>query len=152
MIFRRLAVSATGIPNRSSGSHRRARTGAAAVEFAAVAPLFVLLILGLIEFGRMVVVQQVITNASREGARQAAMENTTTSGIVSGIGDFLTSSSVNGATVTVSPGSLGDAEYGDPVSVTVDVGFDQVSWIPDPIFLSGVNLSATTVMRREAVD
>ena len=51
--------------------HRRKRRGAAVVEFAIVAPLFFLLIFGMIEYGRMVMVQQVITNASREGARRA---------------------------------------------------------------------------------
>ena len=42
--------------------------GVAAVEFALVAPLFLLFLFGMIEFGRMVMVQQVLTNASREGA------------------------------------------------------------------------------------
>ncbi len=39
------------------------------MEFAVVAPVFLLLVFGMIEYGRMVMVQQVITNASREGAR-----------------------------------------------------------------------------------
>ncbi len=47
-------------------SCRRNRRGAAAVEFAIVAPVFFLLVFGMIEYGRMVMVQQVITNASRE--------------------------------------------------------------------------------------
>lgn len=50
------------------GSYRKQR-GAAAVEFAAVAPIFVLLLFGMLEFGRMVMVQQILTNATREGAR-----------------------------------------------------------------------------------
>jgi uncharacterized protein (UPF0333 family) len=43
--------------------------GAAAVEFAIVAPLLVLLFMGAIEFGLLYYNKQVITNASREGAR-----------------------------------------------------------------------------------
>lgn len=47
----------------------RKQRGAAAVKFAASAPVFVLLLFGMIEFGRMVMVQQMLTNATREGAR-----------------------------------------------------------------------------------
>ncbi|HRX81016.1 MAG TPA: TadE/TadG family type IV pilus assembly protein, partial [Pirellulaceae bacterium] len=43
------------------GSFRKQR-GAAAVEFAVVAPIFVLLLFGMIEYGRMVMVQQMLTN------------------------------------------------------------------------------------------
>jgi len=43
--------------------------GAAIVEFAIVVPLLVLLLIGTIEFGILCYNKQVITNASREGAR-----------------------------------------------------------------------------------
>lgn len=43
--------------------------GAAAVEFAIVLPLLMLLIFGVIEFGLLLYNQQVITNAVREGCR-----------------------------------------------------------------------------------
>ena len=43
--------------------------GAAAVEFAIVAPLLVLLFMGICEFGLLWYNSQVIINASREGAR-----------------------------------------------------------------------------------
>jgi Flp pilus assembly protein TadG len=46
--------------------------GAAAVEFAIIAPLLFVLIFGIIEFGAILYNQAVITNASREGARYAA--------------------------------------------------------------------------------
>jgi Flp pilus assembly protein TadG len=47
----------------------RDERGAAAVEFAIVCPVLVLLVFGMIEFGLLLYNQQVITNASREGAR-----------------------------------------------------------------------------------
>ena len=43
--------------------------GAAAVEFALIIPLLVLLVAGILDVGLLVYNQQVITNASREGAR-----------------------------------------------------------------------------------
>lgn len=45
--------------------------GAAAVEFAIILPLLILLIFGTIEFSLLLFNKQVITNAAREGARKA---------------------------------------------------------------------------------
>lgn len=46
--------------------------GAAAIEFALIAPLLFVLLFGIIEFGAVLYNQAIITNASREGARYAA--------------------------------------------------------------------------------
>ncbi len=132
-------------------SYRKKRRGAAAVEFAVVAPVFLLLVFGMIEYGRMVMVQQVITNASREGARCGVLDGSTNQDVVDVVTQYLTSGSIQGATITVTPTNPGDAEFGDPVTVMVDIPFSQVSWLPSPMYLGGTTLSATTVMRRESV-
>jgi len=129
----------------------RKRRGAAVVEFAIVAPIFFLMVLGIIEFGRMVMVQQVITNASREGARIAILDDTTAGDVRATVDNYLTNATVTGAEVTIDPDPPSDAGYGEPVSVTVSVPFDQVSWLPSPMFLGGTTLTASTVMRRETV-
>jgi len=121
------------------------------VEFAVVAPLFFLLIFGMIEFGRMVMVQQVITNASREGARIGVLDGATTSDVTTAVNNYLQSASIQGATVSVTPSPPSSAGYGAPVTVAVSVSFNQVSWLPSPMFLGGQTLSATTVMRRETI-
>ena len=69
---------------------RRNRRAAAAVEFAIVAPVFFLLVFGMIEYGRMVMVQQVITNASREGARAAVLDGATTGSVTTTVNAYLT--------------------------------------------------------------
>jgi len=131
---------------------RKRRRGAAAVEFAFVAPVFFLMVFGLIEFGRMVMVQQIITNASREGARVGVLDGTTGADVLSAVDNYLTGASVAGATITVDPVEPSTAGYGEPVTVTVAVPFSQVSWLPSPMFISGgTELSASTVMRRETV-
>jgi Flp pilus assembly protein TadG len=130
---------------------RKNRRGTSTVEFAVVAPLFFLLVLGIVEFGRMVMVQQIITNSSREGARLAVLDGTTTSEVLAAVEGYLTSASISGATVTVTPDPPTEAGFGEPVTVTVAIPFDQVSWLPAPMYLTGKTLSATTVMRRETV-
>lgn len=134
-------------------SYRRNRRAAAAVEFALIAPVFFLLIMGMIEYGRMVMIQQVITNASREGARQAVLDGATTAGIDTLVRDYLELGQVSpaSAVITVAPNPPTDAEFGDPVTVTVAIPFDEVSWLPSPMYLGGKTLSATTVMRRESI-
>lgn len=130
---------------------RRNRRGAAVVEFAFVAPVFFLFVFGMIEYGRMVMVQQVLTNASREGARIGVLDGSTTSDVTSAVNTYLSNSSITGSTVTVSPSPPSSAGYGQPVTVTVSVPFDQVSWLPTPMFLGGKTLTSSTVMRRESV-
>lgn len=47
--------------------------GAAAVEFALIAPILVMLLLGIMEFGRAYNAQISLTNAAREGVRVMAI-------------------------------------------------------------------------------
>ncbi|MGY1635991.1 TadE/TadG family type IV pilus assembly protein [Geodermatophilus sp. SYSU D00742] len=49
--------------------------GAAAVEFAFIVPLLLVLVLGIAEFGRAFQVQGTISAAAREGARVMALQN-----------------------------------------------------------------------------
>lgn len=126
----------------------------AAVEFAVIAPLFFLLVFGMIEFGRAVMVQQIITNASREGARLAVLDGSTGTQVKTAVVAYLQRGSITATAdkVTVTPTEPATAAYGDPVTVSVSIPFNQVSWLPTPWFIgSGTHLSASTVMRRETV-
>ena len=48
--------------------------GAAAVELALVLPVLLLIVAAIIDFGRAMFVQSVLTNAAREGARAAVVQ------------------------------------------------------------------------------
>lgn len=126
------------------------------MEFAVVAPIFFLMILGMIEIGRAIMVQQVITNASREGARMAVLPGSTVSDVTTRVQEILTASTISGATVQILDAEGGEtnpetAQYGDIINVTVSVPFSDVSWLPTSKYLSGKTLSASTVMRTERV-
>ena len=54
-----------------AGSHRRPGRGQALVEFALAAPLFFLLLLGILEGGRFIYHYETLNNAAREGVRYA---------------------------------------------------------------------------------
>ena len=130
--------------------HRKQRTGAAVVEFAIVAPVFFLFVFGIIEFGRMLMVQQTITHAAREGARVAALDGSTVNSVETAVNSYLSSALITEAAIEITPNPPSDAADGQPVSVSVTVGFDQVSWLPAPMFLGSTPLTASTVMRRES--
>lgn len=53
----------------------RSDRGAAAVEFALVAPILILLVVGIAEFGRAYNVQNSLSAAAREGVRVMALKN-----------------------------------------------------------------------------
>ncbi|MEX0937432.1 MAG: TadE/TadG family type IV pilus assembly protein [Pirellulales bacterium] len=130
-------------------SHRKDRRGTAAVEFAVMAPFLILLVFGMLEVGRALMVQHLLTNAVRDGARSATLESATAGEVEAQVASYLAASSVPGATVTVDPMDLTTAAPGDPVTVTASVPFDTVNWLPSSFFLEGATLDATMVMRRE---
>jgi len=133
---------------------RNDRRGTSAVEFAFIAPLFFMLVIGMIEFGRAMMVQQILTNAARQGARLATLDSTNgssnptpTSIVTSEVNYVLAAANISGATTTISPAL--PATAGTDVSVTVSVPYMSVTWVPSPWFLSGATLAANCVMRRE---
>jgi len=150
---------------------RKKRLGAAAVEFAVVAPIFFLMIFGMIEFGRMIMVQQLLTNASREGARLAVLDGSTMADVRTSVKNYLESVTVSGVTdddidieavrIDAASGAeticadLASAGYGGRVTVSITIPFDQVSWLSSPMIMDMIDenmeLSASTVMRRETV-
>lgn len=54
--------------------HRRDERGASLVEFAIVLPLLLLAVFGMIDLGRMFLVQIMVTNGAREGVRMVALK------------------------------------------------------------------------------
>lgn len=52
--------------------------GATAVEFALVLPVLLLLVIGILEFGRAYHVQTTLSNAARDGVRVMALQDSTT--------------------------------------------------------------------------
>ena len=125
-----------------------------AVEFAMVAPVFFLLVFGLIELGRMVMVQQSLTNAVREGCRTAALATTTdNSEVEMAVRDFLQPvmprvANASEVSVTV-PTGLATTSSGTDLVVTAEVDYADVSWLP--LNYLGVNprIGAQQIHKRE---
>lgn len=142
-------------PKRRTRRRAKSRSGAVIAEFAIILPVFLLAIIGIIEFGRAVMVQQICVNAAREGARRAIIPGATDADVLDLVDNYLVGGTLGAPSRTVQilnaagdEASLDDIASHDVVMVRVAVPYDEVgvgisSWFADVI------LGAVVQMRRE---
>jgi Flp pilus assembly protein TadG len=106
-----------------------------AVEFALVAPFFLFLLGGVIEFGQAFYIQSALSTAARHGARSAVLNGANNSQITQkaqsdchkalGVSpsDITTAISINGHP----NGDLDHAILGDEISVTVSIRYSKAA-------------------------
>jgi len=104
----------------------RGEQGAAAVEFALVLPLLMLLIFGIVDFGRMLNAQIVLTEAAREGARATSIVDQSegeakVDAVLDGLGPV--SKSVNGCPTPPGPGDDAVVTLTHTFSFVTPIGF-----------------------------
>lgn len=136
---------------RFPDGHRCRRRAAATLEFALVFPILLLIVLGVIEFSKAFLTEHMLTLATREAARVAALEGTTIDQIHEVLHSYLTPSRVPPEVleIQIDPPDLSATETGDWVTVSVSVRFEHVSLLSTPFFLPGKVLEASCTMRRE---
>lgn len=157
------------LPTRISRSVTRTVRGGrgqSLVEFALILPVLVILLLGIIDFGMGLRSYISLTNATREGARFAAVGNT--AGIYPTDCDGLTNTSVIGRVCVALEGlDLNDLQNvtasfpdgqspGESVVVSANFHYQFITPLPDFVdfFSAGalpeyINLNASTDMRLE---
>ena len=132
------------------GRREQSERGTTAVEFAIVVPLLLLILLGIIDFGRLLFVQVSLNAASREGARAASLYSPTSaqqSSVITRITDVVQQSSPGTARlsaltetpIAVSTSGLCSPTVKDELTaVTVSVPFQ---WITPVTFFGVSDLS-----------
>src|SRR5437588_7312275 len=113
------------------------RRGVVAMEFAIVASLLFILLLGMIEFGRAMMVLNVVSNAARAGARAGSLSSGNYASATAAAGAVLTAAGITATpTYTVTVNGIpvaSDAAFqilavsGSAVSVKVSVKYTDVS-------------------------
>jgi Flp pilus assembly protein TadG len=108
---------------------RRSDDGAAAVEFALILPIFLLLIFLLIDFGRLFYCQITLNSAAREAARAVALRMTTAqiNTAASDAAPNITGMSMNASAMTitvVSTCAVASTTLDAAAKVTVSKSFD----------------------------
>jgi hypothetical protein len=71
----------TGLKRRIGNRNPKAHKGQGLVEFALILPVFLMLIMGIVEFGRLMITYSGVASASREAARYGASVGTNASGV-----------------------------------------------------------------------
>ena len=113
---------------RSPRLRARDERGASAVEFALVLPVLLLLVVGIIEFGRGFQVSGTLSAAARDAVREVA------SSLDPGITD---------AQITITPGSCVSGTGTTTVRLTIDYELPYLTGI----FGESIGLTGTGVMR-----
>ncbi|HZT80785.1 MAG TPA: TadE family protein [Gemmataceae bacterium] len=138
----------------------RPRRGATAVETALVLGACLLLFFGLFEYGRFVMVRQLLDNAAREGARQAVVSTNslTAADIQNTVTAYMAGQQPAGFAVQVykadpatgaNLGSWDTAAFGDAIAVKASATYQPL--LPTLGLLpSSVPVQATVIMRSEA--
>ena len=108
------------------GRLRGRERGAAAVEMAIVLPLLLLVIAGIIDFGRYFFFQIQVTNAAREGARAAVVKPSPNAADMTAITDRALAGAVGVPSATASV--LASCGSGSTANASVRVGAP-FSWI-----------------------
>lgn len=125
------------------------RRGAALIEFAFVAPVFFLMVLGIFEFGRAMMVQALLAGAAQQGARAGALNGAQASDVTTAVNNYLSAGGISGASTSVSPTPPSSAYPGQDVKATVSIAYTSVSWLPAPSFLQNSTLTSTAIVQRE---
>lgn len=119
--------------------------GQSLVEFALVLPVFLLLLIGIAEFGRAWMTRNILTGASREAVRIAAVQGNTASAL-SRANTILSSAGISGASVNIADDGV---PYGT-CSVTVSYAFPvSVAGFLPGVMGTNFTLSTATTMRKE---
>jgi Flp pilus assembly protein TadG len=145
------------IRTRTKARARRSRWGATTVEFALCAPVLFLFIFGIVEASRAVMVKHALSNAAREGSREASLITTTSGTDVETVVRNSLRTTIAGAAnsqivkVTTTPATLSGLTTGSSVSVQVDVNYSDITWLPGSVMnmAGGTVLSAVATQERE---
>ena len=126
--------------------------GTGLVEFAIILPVLLMLVFGIIEFGLLLFNRQIITNASREGARAGIVQSPKLTGpeIQTIVDNYCTNRLVTFGTPVNPVTTVTGAGGGFSSDLTVQVQYTY-TFLVLPNFMSGLlgNISVQTVMRHE---
>lgn len=129
---------------------RKQRRGAAAVEFAVIAPFMIALAVGMMEVTRAVQVKNYLSDASRAACRLAAVPGSTTTSVQANAKQVLTNYGIDpsAATITIKVNDKAadpsTAVQNDKVSVQVSVPLSKVGWV-SPYFISNTSIASETL-------
>ena len=143
-------------PSRARLGGARNRRGAVLVEFAMILPLFLLILIGTMEYARAFNIWQVVVNSARVGARIVALPPGAASNedlVRQRIGEYLTANALDPAQATIEidginapPGTIGEVRVEYPYTFTF---FGGIATLLGGSSAGSATLASTSRMRNE---
>lgn len=136
-------------------AERRRDEGLAVVETTIVLLLLLVLFFGIMEYGWLFYAMQIVSNAAREGVREAILPDATDASVDAVVDDFLGRSGLVGADAAVevraddASAVVEDVFVTVPVSVTVRIPYGDASILNTGLFPMPAELRATATMTKE---
>lgn len=124
------------------------RSGAAALEFAVIAPVLLIILLGTIETCSMIFLQQTLTIAAYEASRVSIIPEATTSDVEDAAIKLLNTRKVKDFSIKITPNNFGSASYGTFIKVEVTAPCNSNSSF-SPFFYNGKSLTGSVEMMKE---
>lgn len=125
----------------------RNKKGQAMVEIAIIIPILLIILMAIFEFGRIFNAYLIITHASREGARSAALGSDDIQ-ITQTVNNSITYLDTSKLTISISP-SQSSRNRGTNVTVNLQYDLDIIVPIIDRIIPNPFYIKSQTVMRVE---
>lgn len=119
--------------------------GASAVEFALVVPILLLLVIGILEFGRAYHIQTTLSNAARDGVRVMALQNSV-SAAQSTTKASATTLPLTDSMIRVTPTNCRPSDSSPPGPATVTITYP-LTLLSGFLPIEGLTLTGTGTMR-----
>lgn len=123
------------------------KRGQAMVEIAILIPILITILMGIFEFGRIFNAHLILTHASREGARSAALSSSDTD-IIQTVNESIFYLDTSNLTISIYP-SQSSRSRGTKVTVELDYNIDIIAPFLEAIISDPFPLESKTVMRVE---
>ncbi|MBI4467962.1 MAG: pilus assembly protein [Acidobacteria bacterium] len=122
--------------------------GQSTVELAFAAPIFMLLVIGMIEYGRAMMIHHTITNAAREGARVGAFSGSDAGTVQTAVDKYLNGGGLESAKAQI---TISGAKAASGSDVAVTINYPYTSIVLELIHASSnsLTLSANSTMIHE---
>jgi Flp pilus assembly protein TadG len=101
---------------------RRSDEGQSLAEFAILLPILLGVVIGIFEFGRAWNVDQVLTNAGREGARLAVIPTSSVDDVIETVEGALMDAALDPSLASIAVEGMG--VYGTPASVEIEYPYE----------------------------
>jgi Flp pilus assembly protein TadG len=131
----------------------RPRRAASAVEFALVLPFLGILVLGMFEIARALMVKEALSDAAQRACRTASLPGQSNTAVQADVDNIMSDNKITGYTTTIqvngTTADVSTAQRNDQVSVKVGVPVTQVFWTTTFFVTSQMVESEAVVMLRQ---